>query len=180
MKRTLVTCFLAVGTLASCASSVANRDPTGEMLPTVRGESLAGKDYTLPQDFAGAPILLLIGYVQDAQFDIDRWLLGLIQAEINVAFFEVPTVEGMLPGLFSNQIDAGMRAGIPDADEAAVITVYSDAGTVVRFTGNERPRNARALLLDATGKVVWFHDQGYSPRVLLEMETQLKKLNNIP
>ena len=62
-----------------------------------------------------------------------------------------------------------MRRGIPEEDWGAVITVYGDAGEIVRLTGNENPANARVLLLDETGKVIWYHDRGYSPRLVLEI-----------
>ncbi len=167
-RRAVCVAALGLATMA-CSSSVANRNPTGESFPVVRGNSLSGESYQLPQDLAGEPVLLLVGYVQDTQFDIDRWLLGLLQSGTELRFYEVPTIEGLIPGLIADTIDEGMRSGIPDADEGLVITVYDDAEKIVQFTGNERPRNARVLLLDAEGKVVWFHDEGYSARVLLEL-----------
>jgi hypothetical protein len=161
---------LLVAVATGCASTPPNRDPVGEVFPSVRGESLAGEDYRLPEDFAGRKILLLVGYVMNSQFDIDRWLLGLLQAEVDVPFIEVPTIDGLLPGMFAGQIDSGMRKGIPREDWPAVITVYGDADEIVRFTGKENPRNARVLLLDEDGKVIWFHDRGYSARLILEIE----------
>lgn len=61
-----------------CASTVPNRDPTGEVFPTVTGESLEENEVTLPDAFAGEPVVLLVGYRQGTQFDIDRWILGLM------------------------------------------------------------------------------------------------------
>ncbi|MFN0207478.1 MAG: CIA30 family protein [Planctomycetota bacterium] len=87
-----------------------------------------------------------------------------------VTLVEVPTIEGMLPGLFAGKIDSGMRKGIPMEDWASVITLYnSEAARVVQFTGNESPRNARVLLLNGNGRVVWYHDRGFSPGVLNDL-----------
>ncbi|MHC4469812.1 MAG: hypothetical protein ACYTDY_05530 [Planctomycetota bacterium] len=164
----LALALTAVG--GGCASRLPNRDPVGETFPSVVGESLDGREHRIPEDFAGKKALLLVGYVQNAQFDIDRWLLGLAQAEVDVAVREVPTIKGLVPGVFAGAIDGGMRRGIPEEDWGVVITVYGDAGDIVRLTGNENPNNARVLLLDEKGKVVWFHDRGYSPRLALELE----------
>ena len=162
--------FVAVLGSLSCQTRIPRRDPSGEVFPQVSGRSLSGTPLTLPDDVAGAPILLLVGYVQDAQFDADRWALGLLQAGAELRFLELPTIPGLVPGMLSNSIDSGMRRGIPSEDEGLVVTVYGQqARKIERFTGSELPRNMRALLLDAEGRVVWFHDEGYSPRELLEL-----------
>ncbi|HEU4703670.1 MAG TPA: hypothetical protein VFS37_14400, partial [Conexibacter sp.] len=65
----------------------------------------------------------------------------------------------------------GMRSGIPSEDWASVVTVYnSDAERLVQFTGNASPRNIRVLLLDAAGRVLWFHDRGFSAGKLIELQ----------
>jgi hypothetical protein len=153
--------FVAMGT-TSCSTTWPRRDPSGEVLPQVTGTSLADQPVTLPDVAAGEPLLLLIGYVQDAQFDLDRWLLGLDQLGWKTRTFEVPTLPGMLPRMFGNFIDEGMRGGIPEEDWAAVVTVYAEADKLAAFTGNEATRNGRILLLDGDGKVVFYHDRGYS------------------
>ena len=164
----------ALATLTSCASTVSRRDPTGETFPRVQGSSLAGTTYTIPDDFAGSPVVLLLGFVMNAQFDIDRWLLGLAQAGLEVRVHEVPTIEGLVPGMFAGTIDAGMRSGIPQEDWGSVITVYGDADKIVALTGNEAPRNGRVLLLDAAGKIVFFHDRGYSAGSLLRLKDAIQ------
>ena len=75
--------------VSSCASTVENRDPTGERLPSVEGETLEGETRSLPLEES---TLLLVGYVQKAQFDADRWLVGLLQAPPDVRILEVPTI----------------------------------------------------------------------------------------
>lgn len=154
---------------AACTSPIPNRDPAGEPFPAVRAETLDGDPLRLPGDLAGAPAVLLVGYEQDAQFDADRWLLGLLRAGPPAAVYEVPTIRGWAPRLFASRIDQGMRDGIPPEDWATVATVYDDAAEVAAFTGTELGNNMRVLLLDRDGTVAWFHDRGYSARVLLEL-----------
>ena len=55
-----------------------------------------------------------------------------------------------------------MRKGIPQESWKDVITVYGDEKRkIADWTGTENPRNARVILLDENGKVIWFHDRGY-------------------
>jgi len=147
----------------------------GEMFPAVIGKSLEGQEVRLP---LGEPSVLLLGYVQDAQFDADRWLVGLLQIAPDVRIFEVPTLVGFFPFLFEDTIDGGMRSGIPEEDWKSVVTIYGDdADKVLDFTGNEKPRNMRVLLLDSDGKVEWFHDRGFSAGRLLELDKAISNLN---
>ncbi len=175
MRRHLASVFLlAALLLQGCASSHPRRDPTGEVFPSVRGTSLEGQAVELPAVGSGAPLLLLIGYEQNAQFDLDRWLLGLAQADVRVRAFEVPTIPGLVPGLFSGMIDGGMRRGIPQEDWGGVVTVYGDGGAIAAFTGNDDGLTGRVLLLDGEGRVMFFHDRGYSVGALQRLQAALR------
>lgn len=180
MKKTtaqFAAVLLIAMAVAACSRTTPNRNPIGETFPRVNGTSLAEKSYTIPDDFKGAPTLLIVGYVQDAQFDIDRWLLGLAQAKTPGRMYEVPAAKGLGARAASGFIDNGMRSGIPQEDWGVVITVYRDAGKIVEFLGNDKPRNARVVLLDAEGRVVWHHDRGYSATKLLELDSEMRKAN---
>lgn len=171
--------LLLIVPLLSCGSPAVSPDPVGEPFPSVTGTSLDGTETTLPADLAGAPAVLLIGFEMESQFDIDRWILGLVQAETPVELLELPTIPGMFPGLFAGTIDDGMRGGIPSEDWGSVVTLYrSDASKVAGFTG-KGDRNARVLLLDAGGEVVWFHDRGYSAAHVLELDAAARELADL-
>ena len=170
---TLRLAVLAVGiaavTLVSmtggCAATMPNRDPTGMVFPSVRGQSLEKERIEIPAAFAGGPAVLLIGYKQSAQFDIDRWLMGLMQANAKAQIVEIPTIPGLVPTIASGWIDDGMRSGIPKEDWGSVVTLYGRAAKpVAALTGTESGQRARIVVLDAMGKVVWFDDEGYSAR----------------
>lgn len=178
--------LLAVLTLApACTSSTAPGpdevlEPItlpSDQLPAVTGTALSGETWSLPADLEGKVSVLLLGYVQEAQFDADRWAQGLIHAQTPAKILEVPTVKGLIPALISDRIDGGMREGIPSEDWASVVTVYGgDAAKLVEFTGDRSPRNMRVLLLDKTGKIRWFHDRGFSASKVLELDAAVRAL----
>ncbi|WP_419191230.1 hypothetical protein [Saltatorellus ferox] len=172
----------ALFSFGGCSSPVPNRNPIGEVFPTIEATPLDAEgegsgEVRIPGDFAGAPLLLLVGYVQDAQFDIDRWLFGVLDAELGVALREVPAARGMAASLASGFIDSGMRKGIPQTEWGAVVTTYGKtADTIAKVTGTERPRNARVLLLDGEGVIRWFHDAGFSAATLIALRSALAEL----
>lgn len=148
--------------LISCSTTFKNQNPTGKVFPQIEGKALSGQKYKMPEDFKKEKVILLIGYKQNSQFDIDRWLLGLDFKKVKTNVFEIPAVVGFIPSLISGKIDEGMKSGIPEGLWKAVVTVYDDAEIVAKFTGNEDPLNARVLVLDENAKVIYFHDKGFS------------------
>jgi len=161
--------------ITGCSTQYANRNPVGLVFPSVTGQSLEQTEQQIPESFAGRAVLLLVGYKQDAQFDIDRWLIGLDMTETQVDVYELPTIQGLFPRMFSTVIDNGMRAGIPKELWKGVITIYADGEVVQAFTGNQNPNNARCMLLNAKGEVIFFHDRGFSVNALNALRSALTK-----
>ena len=173
---TAICLLLVAAWMLGCKTTYPRRDPTGEIFPPAEGTSLAGEMVSIPSVWAGEPVLLLVGFKQNTQFDLDRWALGLWQSGITLRVIEVPTIPGLVPSLISERIDNGMRSGIPKEDWASVVTVYDDAEGIARFTGNENPLPGRILLIDKAGRVVFFHDRGYSVGALVRISEAITKL----
>lgn len=170
MVRRLALLPLVLPFLA-CRTTLPNRDPVGQPLPELVGEALDGREVRLPAELLGRPAVLLVGYEQEAQFDADRWLFGLLQAGTPARLLEVPTIPGLFGKALSGTIDSGMRKGIPHEDWGVVVTLYGGtAARLAQFTGTENGRNMRVLVLDASGSVRWFHDRGFSAGKLLELD----------
>lgn len=166
--------FIIVLTLAACSSTYQNVDITGKVFPTIKGTSLNEQIMTIPADLPGETRLLLIGYVQDSQFDIDRWLIGLDMTETKVPVYELPIIAGMAPRMFSTFIDNGMRKGIPKAMWGGVITVYKQGAEIQQLTGNQDPNNARVVLIDKMGKILYFYDDGFSVSALNDVRNLIR------
>ena len=130
--------LVILATQLGCTSVVPNGQPLGKIFPSIEGTSLSGETRRFPETESERPTILLIGYTQFSQFDLDRWILGLTQLEVPAQVVEIPTIPGIVPGLFANQIDSGMRRGIPETDWKNVVTVYSDGEQLVAFLGNEK------------------------------------------
>jgi hypothetical protein len=146
----------------ACTSNYPNQNPVGQQFPPVKGESLEQQVVEIPGAFNGAKTLLLVGYVQNSQFDIDRWLIGLDMTQTDIPVYEIPTIAGLFPQFFETQINNGMRKGIPKSLWKGVVTVFDDGALIQEFTGNQNSNNARVILLDEAGKIIFFNDEGFS------------------
>lgn len=165
-------------TLTACSTNYVNQQPVGKTFPQIVGEGLDKKEHPLPDYFSGRPVALLLGYKQESQFDIDRWLIGLDMKQVPVEVFELPSVLGWLPRQIKGTINEGMRKGIPDELWSIVITVYKDSDKIQAFTGNANPNNARVILLNGQGQVSYFHDRGFSVKALNELRETLRELQS--
>ncbi|NVJ60510.1 MAG: hypothetical protein HWE27_08970 [Gammaproteobacteria bacterium] len=163
--------------LSGCMTNYPNQDIIGKTFPSVVGESLEKEQVVLPEKFNEQRSVLLIGYVQNSQFDIDRWLIGLDMTNTSVPVYELPTIAGMFPQFFETQINNGMRKGIPKELWKGVITIYEDGETVQAFTGNQNPNNARAIVIDDSGTILFFHDRGFSVDALKQLRAAISTSN---
>ena len=166
--------------LSACSYQYPSQNIVGVSLPSFSGESLNKKVVQIPQDLNQQIAILLFGFVQDTQFDLDRWMIGFEQTGIDVPYYEIPTIEGFLPGLFRSRIDQGMRNGIPKALWNNVVTVYQDSHIIRQFLGTENERNGRIVLLDEQGVVRFFHDEGFSVGALTQLREQILMLQTKP
>ncbi len=169
--RKLPVAALALLLAVACSAKVpAPADLNNSLFPRVRGESLTKQEVIIPDHYRGSPTLLLIGYTQKAQFDIDRWILGALQAGVPATIVELPTIAGMMPEMVQGFINNGMRSGIPTEDWGSVVTVYEDAGKIIAALGNERPQSAYVVLIDGDGRIVWSSSRGYSASQVLDLK----------
>ena len=168
--------ILAIALFASgCTTTYPARSPLGERFPSVRAMVLNGEEVEIPHFFKGKDTLLLIGFIQDTQFDIDRWLLALKQLRTPVVVAEIPAIQGLFPRMISTKINQGMKEGIPQEDWQIVFTVYKDADKIAQFVGNTKPRNVRVVLIDKDGVVRWFHDRGFSSDRAIELDKLIRE-----
>lgn len=169
-------CILLIFSIISCSTTYKKQNPLGQNFPVLTGKALDGKRWVLPKDFKNKPVILLIGYKQRSQFDIDRWLIGLDQYGVKLSAYEVPAIQGMIPRMLKTSINSGMRNGIPVEIWSGVITLYKDGEKLQAFTGNEKGNNARIMVLDPSGKIVYFYDRGFSVQALKKLDMVAKKL----
>lgn len=172
----LLCTLFATLVISGCSQTYPNQQLVGKAFPSVKGEGLDKQVHQLPNYFSDKITVLLLGYKQESQFDIDRWLIGLDMTATQADVYELPTIQGWLPRQIKGMINEGMRKGIPEELWSIIITVYEDGETLQAFTGNEKPNNARVIVLDKIGKVQFFHDRGFSVGALKQLNAQVNKL----
>jgi len=130
---------------------------SGDRLPLLKGEYLAGGEAILPEAASGRVALLALGFTYDSRFAVEDWVKrfrGAYGSDPRATFYEIPMVGGMAK-MGKWFIDSGMRRGTPKADQQHVITVYGGVGPWKSRVAYQDPKAAYLILLDPAGVVRW-------------------------
>lgn len=137
---------------------------TGFRFPEITAETLSGKKKTLPDAARGAPALIVVAFVREAQDMIDSWV-NPIKEEFHdanyFAVYEIPVITSAIWRPMRRMIDSGMRSGIPVRDHDYVMTVYSSAPELTEPLEIQDHSLAYLYLIDSTGVIRW-QGSGYA------------------
>lgn len=131
------------------------------LFPNVRGANLKREKLSLPQDFSGELVIVLVAFQQWQQRQVDTWIPFAEQLEqdyIGVSYYELPVIRRMniLSRTFINE---GMRAGIPNPKaRERTVTLYLHKTNFRAALGMPHEQSIYVLLLTTTGKVLWKTD----------------------
>jgi hypothetical protein len=143
-----------------CGTPVTGRtfDPAAPAFPTVKGESLNNRAFTIPAGLDAPFNVLLVAFYRGQQSQVDTWLptaRQLIGEHANVEYYELPTISGSW-GLLRGWIDGGMQSGIPDfGARERTVTIYTDTSKFRELAGIENPDQIWVGLVDREGRVYW-------------------------
>jgi len=137
----------------------------GDLLPTLKGQFLTGRDAVLPQSSSGKVALVAMGFTYQSRFAVEAWAdwyRMTIGSRRDITFFEVPMIGG-LATLGRWFIDRGMRNGTPAELHDQVITVYQGTGDWKKrlsYSADHKD-DAYLIVLDRAGVVRWLHHGGF-------------------
>jgi hypothetical protein len=134
--------------------------------PNLSASTLEQRSLNLPGDLEGELNILFIPFAQWHQLLVNAWLplaSGLEQHYAAVRYYELPVIQEMGAG-YQEVINAGMRAGIPDAEaRERTITLFVDKPSFLESLGLEREDAMYVLLVDRDGNVAWRGEGGPTP-----------------
>lgn len=146
--------------------------------PTISGSSLSGQAFSLPQDFVGDQVLVIVPFDEDQQTRAETWLpfaRDIKALEERFGYYDVPVFPDMATPL-RTIIRAGLALVINDEQLRDVtIPVFLDDVEPFLSALEISDRNAiQVFLLNSSGEVVWrgvgefTAEQGDSLRTVIE------------
>lgn len=128
----------------------------GRRMPVVAGKDLNGKAWNAPAGFPAERTLVILGYEQEQQADIDTWTagMGLARPDNTLPWVEMPVIDE--PGMIMRWvIDTGMQRGIPGKDARShVWTAYTDRKGFLKSCGIESMSDIHVLVVARDGTIL--------------------------
>jgi hypothetical protein len=137
----------------------------GKRFPSVVGDTLAGTRVRLPEESAGAPLLVVIAPALEAQEDADRFMVSLRTREVE--FVETLVLPSLVTRLMQRYHNGELRESEPRDLWARIVPLYKDGAVLAGFLGEvEDETLAIVLVLDGEGVIRFYDDGGYSRETL--------------
>jgi hypothetical protein len=165
----LLAALLAAFAAGACGGDEAAPAPAeplvGRRFPSVVGEALSGAAVRLPEDFAGAPVLVVVAPAGEAQEDADRYLVSLRSR--GVAFVETPVLASLVTRLTQRYHNGKLKETEPRDMWGRIVPLYKDGAVLAEFIGEvEDETRALVLVLDRDGVIRFLDDGGYDSATL--------------
>lgn len=126
-----------------------------EQMPRVTGESLSGKQISLPSASAGSVAIICIGFSHASQSQLKPWAERATKAfrqNGRVLVYSIAVLEEA-PRLVRGMAVHSMKSGVPAQQHDNFVVVYHGENELKRITGFQRPEEAYILLLDPRGEI---------------------------
>ena len=139
--RTLI-CLLAL-----CAAVLHAQ----EKLPPLQGETLSGKNVTLPAAAGGRPALLIIGFTHASRTGTKAWD---VRVDNHFPTWSIAVLQDV-PRLVRGMVVHGIKGGTPKEDYGRFVLIYHGEKQLKQAAGFDRPDDAYLLVIDPGGAIRW-------------------------
>jgi len=137
----------------------------GRRFPSVVGDTLAETRVRLPEESAGAPLLVVIAPALEAQEDADRFIVSLRTREVE--FVETLVLPSLVTRLMQRYHNGELKESEPRDMWARIVPLYKDGAVLAEFLGQvEDETLAIVLVLDGEGVIRFSDDGGYDRETL--------------
>lgn len=150
-----------------------------QSVPHTEAETLSDKKIVLPDDFAGHPAVLNIGFSRSGGDSSRRWGKQLAQdlaGEKNLRIYSIAELQDA-PKMVRGMIKHGMRSGVPKSEQDFFVVLYQDEDAWKKLADFSDTNDAYILLADSSGKVVWrTHGKSPDPQSIRNLQAEIAKL----
>ena len=134
------------------------------LFPSLSGNDLNNKPWSAPSGFPAERTLVVIGFEEEQQIEIDSWFQGMNvgNPSSQIKWIEMPLINN--PGVLMRWfINTGMKAGIRSkAVRSHVWTAYTDKRKFMQACGMPSTKDVYALVVDRAGRILAMESGEYT------------------
>lgn len=149
-----------------------------EQMPRITGETLSGKQVSLPSASSGSVAIICIGFSHASQSQLKPWAERATKAfhqNGRVLVYFIAVLEDA-PRLIRGMAVHGMRSRVPAQQQNHFVVVYQGESELKRVAGFQRPEEAYILLLDRRGEIQWVRQGPVTDAALQELTDRVHSI----
>lgn len=138
---------------ALLTSSVAQSLPR---MPSIEGDSLAGRKVGLPDAAAGKIAVLVFGFTKASKNQTSAWATRLqtdVKTRADIELYQLPVLESV-PRLVRGMVISGIRKGVSENQRDHFVPILQGEADLKQLVGYKEPDDAYLLLLDRAGNIL--------------------------
>lgn len=137
---------------------LARRPVSIDVLPTLEGTTLSGREVHLPQDLPAGPVVLVLGFAHGARHDVGGWKVAL--AAKGIPYLSLPTSAQDLSREDMAEVARAMRTRTPREAWEGILQIHQGGETLLRAFDWRPDVFAKVLRLGPGGAILARHDAG--------------------
>jgi len=125
-------------------------------LPTIEGESLAGKDVVLPNASAGKVAVLIFGFSKASKNPSSAWAAKLyddLGTQSGFELYQMPVLEDV-PRLIRGMVISGIKKGVAENRRDHFVPIVHGEDLLKQLVNYREPDDAYLVLIDRSGMIV--------------------------
>ena len=149
---------------------------TGENLPVIQGETLAGKSQELPSGTEKISFIVFSFTKKGGSF-ARKWVERFDKefgSNPNGKSYSVMFLEGV-PRLLRGMVSSGIKKGIPKSKHSQALLIYKDEKLWKERLDALKEDDAYLVLLDSSGTILWLHSGQFSENHFSELKAEVQK-----
>jgi hypothetical protein len=151
---------------------------TGQPMPTVTGESLAGHKVVLPDAARGSVAVLIFGFSKASKTPTSAWAKRLSRdfpIDTGFQIYQLPVLEDV-PRLFRGMVISGIKKGVPENIRDRFVPILDGEAELKKAVDYREPDDAYLVLLDRNSKVVRQAHGAMSDAAYASLQTEIRSL----
>jgi len=147
-------------------------------MPGIQGESLSGKNVSLPDAAKGHVAVLVFGFTKKSKEPTSAWAGKLnsdFAAQADFDIYQIPVLEDV-PHFIRGMVISGMKKGVKENLRDHFVPIVRGEAELKKLVGYKEPDDAYLVILDPEGNIAGQMHGPFSDTMYEQLHNQIQML----
>jgi hypothetical protein len=148
-------------------------------MPTIEGESFAGRKVRLPDATRGKIAVLIFGFTKASKEPTSAWgakIQSDLGSRAGFEIYQLPVLEDV-PRFIRGMVISSIKKGVPESLRDHFVPILQHESELKKFVGYQEKDDAYMVVLDTTGRVVYQLHGPFSDAAYQKISDEVRRLN---